>query len=67
MFFHQAGQRCPVLVKMRLLDPFGFDRVAAQQSFDIASHPLIDEFEQACRRRIKAVIQVEDPVGNMTE
>ena len=67
MLSHQPGKRRAMLVEMGLLHPLGFDRIDAQQPLDIGAHPFVDQLEQAGRRRVEAIVEIEDPVGNMTE
>ena len=67
MLLHQPGKRRPVRVEMRFLDALGLVRVAAEQPGDIGAHALVDQREQAGRRRIQAIVEVEDPVADMGE
>ena len=67
MLLHQPGERGAMLVEMRLLDPLRLDRVAVEQPLDIGAHALVDQLEQPGRGRIKAIVEVEDPVADVGE
>ena len=67
MLAHQPGQRRAMGVEMRLLHSLGLDRIAAQQPLDVGAHSLVDQLEQAGRCRIEAIVEIEDPVGDMAE
>ena len=67
MLFHQTGERRSMLVEMGLLDALRFDKVDVHQALDIGAHALVDQREQTRRRRIKAIVEVEDPVADMGE
>ena len=56
-----------MLVEMGLLHPLGLDRIDAQQPLDEGAHTLVDQVEQAGRCRVKAIIEIENPVGDMAE
>ena len=67
MLLHQARKRGPVLVEVTLLDALRFSQIAIQQALNIGAHPLVDQREQPRRRRIEAVVEVENPVVDMAE
>ena len=67
VLLHQAGERRPMLVEMRFLDTLGLVWVATEQTLDVCAHALIDQREQARRRRVKAIVEVENPVADMGE
>ena len=64
---HQAGKSGPMFVEMRLLDTLGFGCVAVEQALDVCAHALIDQREQARRSRVKAIVEVENPVADVGE
>ena len=49
------------------LDALGLGRIAIEQPLDIGPHPLVDQREQAGRRRVQAIVEVEDPVADVGE
>src|SRR6058998_1610406 len=65
MLGHQAGERRAVRMKMRFLDAMRFFGIAAEQIFNELPHAYIDQREQIGRRRIEAVVQIEDPAVDM--
>jgi hypothetical protein len=67
MLAHQAGERGAMLMEMRLLHTFGLDRVTAKQPRDVSAHSLVNQVEKAGRCRIEAIVEVEDPVRDVTE
>ena len=44
-----------------------FSWIAAEQALDIGAHALVDQREQAGRRGIEAIVEVEDPVADVGE
>src|SRR3954471_23491325 len=64
---HQPGERRPGTVEVHFLDSPRLDRVNLEQPFDIGGHLLIDELEQPAAGRIKAVVEVENPVADVGE
>src|SRR6185369_14127354 len=67
MFLHQSGERRPMLMEMRFLDALGFLGAAAEQAFEISPHALVDQRKEASRRRVKTIVEVEDPIAYMIE
>jgi hypothetical protein len=67
MLLHQPGEGRSEFMELLLLHPSCFMRIAAEEVLDILTHSLIDEREEACRCGVKAVIEVEDPVADMSE
>ena len=67
LMLHQPGQRRAMVVEMRLLDAPRLDPVARQQAFDVGAHALVDQVEQAGRRRVEAIVEIKDPVANVRE
>ena len=65
MLLHQPGERRSMLVKMGLLDALRFLRLTIEQALDVGPHPFIDQIEKARGRRIKTIIEVEDPIANL--
>ena len=56
-----------MLMKVRLLDSPGLFRSAVEQTLDVRAHAFVNQREEARRRRIEAIIEVEDPVANVLE
>ena len=54
-----------MLVKMGLLDALRLLRLTIEQALDVGPHPFIDQIEKARGRRIKTIIEVEDPIANL--
>ena len=54
-------------MEMILLDPPGLYCIARQQALDIGAHSLVDELEESGGRRIKTIVEVEDPVADVGE
>ena len=54
-----------MLVKMGLLDALRFLGLTIEQALDVGAHPFIDQVEKARGRRIKTMIEVEDPVADV--
>jgi hypothetical protein len=67
MVLHQPGQSGSVRVKMMFLDSTGLHGIAVEEPLDIGAHSLVDQLEQACRRRVKAIVEVEYPVADVRE
>ena len=67
MMLHQPGQRRAMVMEMRLLDAPRLGAVARQQALDIGAHALVDQVEQPGRRRVQAIVEIEDPVGDVGE
>jgi hypothetical protein len=67
VMLHQAGERRSMLMEMGLLDALGFVRTASEQALDIGAHPLIDQRKQSRRRRVKAIVEIEDPISDVGE
>ena len=56
-----------MFVEMRLLDTLGFGWVAIEQPLDVRAHALVDKRKQAGRRRVEAIVEVENPVADVGE
>ena len=56
-----------MIMEMLFLHLAGLDRVDIQQPLDVGSHPLVDQREQPARCRVEAVVEVENPVIDMSE
>jgi hypothetical protein len=56
-----------MVVEMRLLHTPRLDPIALQQALDIIAHALVDQVEQPRRGRVKAIVEIEDPVRDMCE
>jgi hypothetical protein len=54
-------------MEVHLLDPASFSGIHVEQALDIRRHSLIDQVEEAARGRVKAIVEVENPVPNMGE
>src|SRR5690348_506153 len=67
MLGHQPGERRSMLMKMRFLDAPGFLRSAVEQPLNVGAHALVDQRKQTGRRRIEAIVEVEDPVADVPE
>ena len=56
-----------MLVEMRLLDALRLLGIAVEQALDVGAHALVDQLEQPGRRRIEAIVEIENPVANVGE
>src|SRR5436189_1650415 len=54
-------------MEMRLLHPLGLGGIAIEQLLDEGAHPLVDQVEQAGGGRVEAIIEIENPVGDLAE
>ena len=60
---HQTGEGRAMLVEVRFLHALGLFAIAAEQPLDIRAHSLVDQREQSRRRRVQAIVEVENPVA----
>src|SRR4030095_12086777 len=67
LLFHQACERRPMVVKMGFLYALRLDLIATEQALNVGSHSLVDQREQPGRRRIKAIVEIEDPIADMSK
>jgi len=67
VLLHQPREGGSGPVEMHFLDPPRLLRVDPQQPLDIGAHAFVDEVEQPARRRVQAVVEVENPIADMGE
>jgi len=67
MFLHQPRECRAVLVEVSFLYAPRLFGAAVEQPLNIGSHSLVDQVEQSRRRRIQAIIEIEDPVADVGE
>ena len=64
---HQSCQGSAMGVEMGLLDALCLDDVASHQPLDIGAHALVDQGEQPRGCRIQAIVEIEDPVADVSK
>ena len=67
MLLHQPGERRPMRMEMALLHAPRLGGVAFQEPLDVSPHAFVDQREQARRCRIKAIVEIENPVADVGE
>jgi len=54
-------------MKVHFLHAPSFFRIHIKEALDIGRHPPIDQVEEPAGGRVKAIVEVEDPVANVGE
>jgi hypothetical protein len=65
MLLDEPGERRSMGVEVMLLHPPRFLGADVEQALDISCHPLVDERKKPGRRRVQAIVEIEDPIAYM--
>lgn len=67
VFSHQPCQRGAIFAPVMVAQPVGLGPVHANGLYDVIRHQHLDLVEQAHVRRIKSVVQIEHPLGDVAK